>query len=147
MRRTILLYGIPLAILVVLLKILEYRMLVRDLSTEIYAGIIATLFAALGIWAGRKFFGHNTPEPQIIPQTVPQGNIINEQALKETGISPREYEVLLGMAEGLSNQEIADKLFVSLSTVKTHSASIFIKLDAKRRTQAVQKAKSLHIIS
>jgi DNA-binding NarL/FixJ family response regulator len=146
MRRTVLLYGISLAILVLFLKWLEYRFFKRDLSPEIYVGIVAIIFAALGIWAGRKLMSPKMPEIQIMHQPVPQTFEINEEALKETGISPREYEVLLEMANGLSNQEIADKLFVSLSTIKTHSTNIFIKLDAKRRTQAIQRAKELRLI-
>jgi DNA-binding NarL/FixJ family response regulator len=149
MRRTVLLYGISLAILVVLLKLLEYRFFVHDLSLEIYVGIIAILFTAMGVWVGRKLISHKTSEAQIIhqpaPPTPPKFEI-NEEALKQTGISPREYEVLQEMANGHSNQEIADKLFVSLSTVKTHSANLFIKLDVKRRTQAVQRAKETGLI-
>ena len=71
---------------------------------------------------------------------------MNEKILTETGISKREHEVLELMAKGLTNQEIADKLFVSLNTVKTHTANLFVKLDAKRRTQAIQRAKELQLI-
>ena len=71
---------------------------------------------------------------------------VNERILLETGISKREHEVLELMAKGLTNQEIADKLFVSLNTVKTHTANLFVKLDAKRRTQAIQRAKELQLI-
>jgi ATP/maltotriose-dependent transcriptional regulator MalT len=71
---------------------------------------------------------------------------LNEALLAQTGISKREYEVLELMAQGLSNQEIAEKLFVSLNTVKTHTSNLFVKLDAKRRTQAIQKAKELGLI-
>ena len=146
MRRTVLLYGFSLAILVIVLKLLEYRFFVRDLSIEIYIGLIAILFTAMGIWAGRKLVSQNTFQPQPLQQALQEKFSRNEEALKESGISPREYEVLLAMAEGLSNQEIADKLFVSLSTVKTHSANIFAKLAIKRRTQAIQRAKELGII-
>ncbi len=147
MRKTVLLYSIPLAILIILLKVLEYRFFVRDLSLEMYISIIAVLFATLGIWAGRKLIKPKAPEIQIIHQPAPTTFQRNEEALKASGISPREYDVLQAMAEGLSNQEIADKLFVSLSTVKTHSANIFMKLDVKRRTQAIQRAKETGIIS
>ncbi|HNC12260.1 MAG TPA: LuxR C-terminal-related transcriptional regulator, partial [Cyclobacteriaceae bacterium] len=57
------------------------------------------------------------------------------------------YEVLELMAKGFSNQEIADKLFVSLNTVKTHSSNLFLKLEVSRRTQAVQKAKELQLLA
>ncbi|MBC7902061.1 MAG: DNA-binding response regulator [Gemmatimonadaceae bacterium] len=153
MKKTILLYGLALAALTALLKMLEYRMLIRDLSMEIYVTAIAILFTALGVWVGRKLIqnrANSTPNqsqnsnPEI---RLTQTNPFPKDQLAATGISPREYEVLALMAKGHSNQEIADQLFVSLSTIKTHSANIFFKLDVKRRTQAIQKAKELEILA
>lgn len=142
MKRTILIYGLVLALAIFLLKMLEYRYLFRQLSVEIYIGIIGVLFTVLGVWIGRQV----TRRKKVFI-TAPAGNFkLNEQALAETGISKREYEVLELMAKGLSNQEIADKLFVSLNTVKTHSSNLFLKLEVSRRTQAIQKAQSLHLI-
>jgi two-component system, NarL family, response regulator LiaR len=144
MLRTILLYGISLAILATLLKLLEFQFFVRNLSVEIYIVIIAILFTAVGIWAGRKLV---TPKKQIIQTIIdPEHFEINTEELKRKGISPREYEVLKLMARGYSNQEIAHQLFISLSTVKTHSANLFSKLEVKRRSQAVQQAKELRLI-
>jgi DNA-binding CsgD family transcriptional regulator len=142
MKKTILLYATVLAILVFFLKFIEYRFFVRDLSLEFYMGIIAILFTSVGIWAGLKL----TRKKHVIIAAPPAVFQLNEDKVKELGISKREYEVLELMATGLSNQEIADKLFVSLNTVKTHSSNLFLKLEAKRRTQAVQKAKELQII-
>jgi DNA-binding NarL/FixJ family response regulator len=139
MRKTILLYGIAMAVLIGLLKTVEYRYLVRDISTELMIGIIAVLFAALGVWAGRKLT--RTKVVVSYPDFT-----IDETQMSRLGISKREYEVLGLMSEGLSNQEIAEKLFVSLSTVKTHSSNLFAKLDARRRTQAIQRAKELRLL-
>ena len=142
MRRTIFIYGFVLALAVFLLKTLEYRFLFRQLSAEIYIGIIGVLFTILGIWMGQKI----TRKKKVF--VTPQAGEfkLNEKILTETGISKREHEVLELMAKGLTNQEIADKLFVSLNTVKTHTANLFVKLDAKRRTQAIQRANELQLI-
>jgi two-component system, NarL family, response regulator LiaR len=142
MRKTVLLYGLALAALIGLLKFLEYRYLVRDLSIEFYIWLLAVFFTGLGIWAGLKLTG----KKQIIVTVPQQEFVFNEEMMKKLGISKRELDVLELIATGLSNQEIADKLFVSLNTVKTHSSNLFIKLDVKRRTQAIQKAKELRLI-
>ncbi len=140
MKRTILIYGIALAILISFLKFLEYRLFVRDLAIEFYVGIIAVMFTILGAWVGLKLTSRKT-----IIITNPNFKF-DESRLEKLGISKREYEVLELMAKGLSNQEIADKLFVSLNTIKTHSSNLFLKLEAKRRTQAIQRAKELQLI-
>lgn len=142
MRRTILLYGSLLALLIFFLKFIEYRYIVRDLSLEFYLGVVAVMFTVLGIWAGVRI----TRKKPVVAAQAAGDFKLNEDALKQLGISKREHEVLELMAQGLSNQEIADKLFVSLNTVKTHSSNLFLKLDAKRRTQAIQKAKELRLI-
>lgn len=141
MKKTILLYGLSLAVLTFLLKFLEYRFYIREISVEIYIGLIAAFFTVLGIWIGSKII-----RKRQIPKPISGEFKINEEELKFSGISPREYEVLELMAQGFSNQEIADKLFVSLSTIKTHSANLFSKLNARRRTQAIQRAKELQLI-
>jgi DNA-binding CsgD family transcriptional regulator len=145
MRRTILIYGIAMAVLIGLLKYLEYNYFVRDLSIEFYIGVVAVMFAGLGIWVGMRFTRVKTV---VVTETVPGDPEfeLDPAKLKTLGISPREYEVLQLISQGLSNQEISDKLFISLSTVKTHSANLFLKLDASRRTQAVQKARELRLI-
>ena len=139
MRKTILIYGVAMAALTGILKFIEYRYFVRDLSLEFYLGAVAVLFTAVGVWAGLRL----TRKKVIIANPDFK---LNEAELQRLGISKREYEVLELMAQGLSNQEIADKLFVSLNTVKTHSSNLFMKLDARRRTQAVQRAKEFGLL-
>jgi NarL family two-component system response regulator LiaR len=144
-----LLYGISLAFLLFLLKWLELRFLIINHASEIYIGAIAIIFTALGIWLAQKL-----TNPQIktvvIEKPVYVTNtsdfILNETELAKVGLSKRELEVLQLMAEGLSNQEIASRLYVSLNTVKTHSSKVLEKLAVKRRTQAIEKAKRLSFI-
>jgi NarL family two-component system response regulator LiaR len=142
MQRTIMLYGASMALLIFLLKFIEYRFLARDLSLEFYLGLVAVLFTVIGVWAGIRITGKKT----VIITRPAMDFRLNEEKLKQLGISKREHEVLELMATGLSNQEMADKLFVSLNTIKTHLSNLFIKLDVKRRTQAIQKAKELGLI-
>jgi len=141
MKKIILLYGSALALLVFFLKYIEYQYLVRDLTLEFYLGVIAVLFTIVGIWVGLKI-----TRKKVMATPLGSDFIVNDNQLRQWGISKREHEVLALMAKGLSNQEIADKLFVSLNTVKTHSSNLFLKLDVKRRTQAVQKAKEFRLI-
>lgn len=142
-------YGVALAVLLFLLKWLEWRFLVLDHAIEIYSGAIAVLFTGLGIWIALRLAKPKVStvivekEVYITPAAVP---VIDGKEMARLGLSPREMEVLQLMAEGLSNQEIADRLFVSLNTIKTHSAKIFEKMDVRRRTQAVDMAKRLKII-
>ena len=145
MKKTILLYSAAMALLVLLMKFVDYRFLIRDISVEFYIGVVAVLFTALGIWVGLKFTRTSPKLETSVPRSgEPQHN---PEAIAELGLSKREIEVLELMAQGLSNQEIAEKLFISLNTVKTHSSKLFQKLSARRRTQAVQIAKSKGIIS
>ncbi len=139
MKKTILFYGLTLAALVALLKFIEYRFLIRDLSLEFYIGMVALLFTGLGIWAGLKITRRKTV-------LVNPNFALNDTEINRLGISPRELEVLELISKGLSNQEIADQLFVSVNTVKTHASNLFMKMDVKRRTQAIQKAKELQLI-
>lgn len=151
MFRRIILYAIALAVLTALLKWMEYRFFISDHATEIYIGLVALLFTALGIWAGWKLT-RQKPEKEIVfiekEILVPvQGKFEPDQnRLRSLGISEREMDVLKLVAEGLSNQEIAERLFVSPNTIKTHTSNLFLKLEVNRRTQAVQKAKLLRLI-
>ena len=148
MKKKILLYGLALGLLTILLKFLEYKIFISDHVIDIYIGAIAVLFTAVGIWTGLKLTGKKEVTViKEVPVMVDRDNfVLNETLLKQTGISKREYEVLELIASGLSNQEIADRLFVSLNTVKTHSSRLFEKLEASRRTQAIEKAKSLGLL-
>ena len=124
---------------IALLRLIEYRFLVLEHSLEIYGGLVAVLFSGLGIWLGLKL-----TRPKVVVQNGPF--VLNEARLAELGITPRELEVLRLVADGMTNKEIAAKLFVSENTVKTHAASVFEKLQAKRRTQAVQIAKQAGLL-
>ncbi|MBX2898070.1 MAG: DNA-binding response regulator [Cyclobacteriaceae bacterium] len=141
MKRTILLYGLALAALVFLMKYLEYRFLLHRLSTEFYVGVVALFFTVLGIWVGKKITSRKVVTIEAVP-----GFVLNEHELQRLGISKREQEVLEWMAQGLTNQQIADKLFVSLNTIKTHTSNLFLKLEVSRRTQAIQRGKELRLI-
>ena len=139
MKKTVLIYGAALAVLVMVLKYVEYRFLVRDLSLEFYIGVVAMLFTGLGIWLGPRL---TRPRPTRAP--IPF--VFNVSEMQRLGISKREHDVLELIANGHSNQEIADKLFVSVNTIKTHTSNLFLKLEVSRRTQAIQKAKELSLI-
>lgn len=164
-KKTILLYGLLGGALITALRLVEYRWLVLEHSLEVYGGIVAALFAVVGIWLGRKLTRTRetmvvrevpvpyevqvqVPVPVEVRVPVPAGAPFerNEARVRELGLTPRELEILEALAAGLSNKEIADQLFVSENTVKTHAARVFAKLGAKRRTQAVQLAKEAGII-
>ncbi|MER0440232.1 LuxR C-terminal-related transcriptional regulator [Emticicia sp. W12TSBA100-4] len=148
-NRDTILYGISLAFLLFFLKWIELRFIIINHTLEIYVGLIALLFTGLGIWLALKLTKPKV-ETQIVEKEITAKNtdfIINEEVMNELGISKRELEVLQLMADGLSNQEIAERLFVSLNTIKTHSSKVFEKMDVKRRTQAVEKAKRLSLIA
>ena len=142
-----LIYGLCGGVLIVALRLIEFRFLVVEHSLEIYGGLIALVFAALGIWLGLKL---TRKEEVVVVKEVPvpsnQPFALNEERLKLLGVTRRELEILELIAKGMSNREIADKLFVSENTVKTHSSHLFDKLGAKRRTQAVQLGKEMGLI-
>lgn len=138
MKRSILIYGLGVAAAALALQWLELRYAVRTLSTEIYIALIAVVFTVLGIWVGNRLTGR--PAAPFEPFAR------NTQALEYLGITERELEVLELLAEGHTNQGIATRLFVSPNTVKTHLARLYEKLEVSRRTQAVQKARTLRLI-
>lgn len=149
MKKHILLYGIVGGILIAGLKLIEYRFLVVEHSFEIYGGLVAALFSAVGIWLGLKLT--KTKETVVIKEVpvhvrVSEPFAVDAARQAKLGITPRELEILELIAAGMSNREIAGKLFVSENTVKTHSSRLFDKLNAKRRTQAVQIGKEAGLI-
>jgi DNA-binding CsgD family transcriptional regulator len=155
MKKTVLIYGLLGGVLIAGLKLIEYRFLVLEHSLEIYGGIIALLFATLGIWLGLKLTRtretvvvREVPVPVEVQVPGPVGAPFqrDERRLEQLGITPRELEILEAMAAGLSTREMAERLFVSENTVKTHAARLFDKLSARRRTQAVQRAKEAGLI-
>lgn len=147
MRKHVLLYGLLAGLLIALLRMIEYRWLVLEHSLEIYGGLVAALFAALGIWLGIRL----TRKPATVvvrevPVPAPATSVRDQARIDALGLTPRELEILELIAEGLSNREIAGRLFVSENTVKTHSSRVFDKLGARRRTQAVQLGKAQRLI-
>ena len=151
LKKTILLYGILAGVLIAGLKLIEYRFLIVEHSIEIYGGIVAALFSVVGIWLGLKLT--RTREKVVVrevPVEVPVRSepfVPDPERIRQLGITPRELEILEAIAAGLSTREIAARLFVSENTVKTHSKRLFDKLNARRRTQAVQIAKEAGLIA
>ena len=144
-------YGVCGGILIVAMRFVEYRFLVVSHSVEIYAALVAAAFAALGIWFGLTLTGRKVEVREVtveVPVPALTGPFVADQArIEALGITPRELEVLQLIAEGLSNKEMAERLFVSENTLKTHTSRVFVKLGASRRTQAVQFAKSQGVIA
>ena len=138
-----LVYGAIGGALIVLLKVIEYQYVVRLYPAEIYGGLVALLFTGVGIYVGLRL---TRPKEIIREVHVSAPFVLNGDKLRELGITPREHEILGLIAEGLSNREIGERLFVSENTVKTHSSRLFEKMSVSRRTQAVQKGKELGLI-
>ena len=151
MKRHVLIYGIVGGILVAILQWTQYRFLVIEHSAEIYGALIAAIFAGLGIWLGLRL---KSAREKIVVREVeipvsvaaPESFVPNDRKREDLNITRRELEILELVAQGLSNREIAEKLFVSENTVKTHCSRAFDKLGAKRRTQAVQLGKEMGLI-
>jgi NarL family two-component system response regulator LiaR len=152
MRKHVLLYGLLAGVLIATLQLIEYRWLVVEYSVEIYGALIAALFAGVGIWLGLKL---TRPQETVVVRDVVVREVLvpastdfvrDDRKREALGITPRELEILQLIAAGLSNREIAERVFVSENTVKTHSSRIFDKLGARRRTQAVQLGKELRLI-
>jgi two-component system, NarL family, response regulator LiaR len=147
MKRHVLMYGLIGGILIAALKWTEYRFLVVEHSIEIYGGLIAATFAVLGIWLGLRLTGRRqTIVVKEIPVPAEGPFVLDERKREDLHITRRELEILELIAQGLSNREIAEKLFVSENTVKTHSSRVFDKLGARRRTQAVQLGKEFGLL-
>ncbi|MFK7900054.1 MAG: response regulator transcription factor [Cyclobacteriaceae bacterium] len=138
--KPIILFSCLIALLAIGLQYLQYQYWIRSLSTEVYAGIIAFLFMVLGLWLGSKWGFKKRPIKTISTSTTVPIDLAHK-----FGLSKREIEVLQLISDGYSNQEIADRLYVSLSTVKTHVSNVFSKLDVQRRTQAVRKVQEMRL--
>lgn len=149
-NKTNIIYSISLALLLFLLKWLELRFIIFDHSFEIYIGFIAIIFTSLGIWLATKLSKPRVETVIVEKEIYISSNkdfVLNTSLISQLELSKRELEILNLIAQGYSNQEIAATIFVSLSTVKTHIQNLFIKLDVKRRTQAIEKAKRLQLIA
>lgn len=143
--RELAIYGLCGGVLIAVLKYVEYRFLVVESRFAVYGAIVAALFAMVGIWLGWTL---TRKEPEVVVREVQVAGpfVRDDRRLEELGITPRELEILEQIAAGRSNREIAEALFVSENTVKTHSSRLFDKLGAKRRTQAVQLGKDARLI-
>lgn len=147
MRKHVLLYGLVCGVLIAGLQLIEYRWLVVEYSVEIYGGLVAAIFASVGLWIGLRLT--RVTETVVVREVqvpAPLNFERDQTKLTSLGITPRELEILELIAEGLSNREIAERVNVSENTVKTHSSRVFDKLGARRRTQAVQLGKELRLI-
>lgn len=134
MKKTVFVFSALIVALLLLFKLSEYTYLSGNISIEIAIGTVAIVFFIVGIYINKK----SLKKEKI--------DFIDHQKIEGLGISKREYEVLVQISKGFSNKEIADVLFLSESTIKTHVSNLLVKLDSKRRTQAIQKAKDLHIL-
>jgi len=138
-------YGLILAVLIFVLKWLQWKFLIVDHALDFYLGLLALFFTALGVWVAMQLIKPST-KTIIIEKQVAGSFSINQIELAKLNLSVREYEVLQLLAKGHSNADIAGQLFLSLSTVKTHVSNLYVKMEVKSRTQAVEKAKRLMII-
>ncbi len=147
MKRHVLIYGLVGGVLIAGLKWMEYRYIVIEHSFEIYGALVAVIFAVLGIWLGLRLTkSRETIVVQEVPVAVAMPFSRDDAKRESLSITRRELEILELIAQGLSNREIAEKLYVSENTVKTHSSRVFDKLGAKRRTQAVQIGKEFGLL-
>ena len=145
--KRVLLFAAVGGVLIAALKLIEYEHFVREYPGEVYGGLVAVIFTAVGAWLGLKWT--RAKEVVVVKEIRIRESgpfVLNAGALEESGLTPREHEILGLIAEGLSNREIGERLFVSENTVKTHSARLFEKLGASRRTQAVQEGRRLGLI-
>lgn len=139
MKKTVFIFGALIIGVLTLFQISTYSITSGNLTTEIVIGSIAIIFFFFGIYWNRK--NKSNLETNTISEAI------KTEHIAKLGITDREYEILIKISEGHSNREIGNQLFISESTVKTHVSNLFLKLDAKRRTQAIQKAKAMQIIA
>jgi ATP/maltotriose-dependent transcriptional regulator MalT len=109
---------------------------VRALPLEVYVTIVGLAVAVGGVWVGWKLSARAAPGPFER----------NTAAVASLGLTGQEVRVLEALATGQSNKEIARSLGLSPNTVKTHVGNLYAKLEVSRRTQAVGKARDLHLI-
>jgi DNA-binding CsgD family transcriptional regulator len=157
--RSVIVFGLAAGLLIAAMRFVEYRFLVVEHSVELYGALVASAFAAAGIWLGRKLTRPKTVRVEVpvevpvevrveVPVPAPVGPfVVNAAKAEALGLTPRELEVLQLIAEGLSTREMADRLCVSESTVKTHVNRVLDKLGASRRTQAVQLGREMGLLA
>jgi DNA-binding CsgD family transcriptional regulator len=149
--KRVLLFAAVGGVLIAALKLIEYQHFVREYPGEVYGGLVAVIFTAVGAYLGLKWT--RAKQVVVVQEVVKEVRVreggpfvLDTEARRRLGLTPREHEILGLIAEGLSNREIGERLFVSENTVKTHSARLFEKLDVGRRTQAVQEGRRLGLI-
>ena len=145
--RPILLFGFAGGFIAASLRFIEYRFLIVEHSIAIYGGLIALVFAVVGIRLGLTFT--RTREVTVVKEVLvpgPREFVRDDARVTALGITPRELEILEQIAQGKSTREIAEALFVSENTVKTHASRLYDKLGVSRRTQAVQEARRLKLL-
>ncbi|MDN5214024.1 response regulator transcription factor [Fulvivirgaceae bacterium BMA12] len=133
-KNILIIYGLLMGLLLIILQVVNYRAIIRDITIEIYSVIIAVFFLSIGLWFGRNGLRKKT------------GKNTRKKDPRDLGLSHREVDVLQLMAQGLTNKEIANRLYVSLNTIKTHTSNIYLKLDVERRAQAIRKAQDLDLV-
>lgn len=146
MRSIIIGFGLLILCLLVLFKIAAVNFMKGDVKLEVIVAIVAVIFFFAGLYINYQSQKKQATQPAAAPTPTANPIAIDYEQVKKLGLTQREHEVLVKMAEGLSNQEIAAQLFLSESTVKTHVSNLFFKLDVKRRTQAVQVARALKVV-
>jgi DNA-binding CsgD family transcriptional regulator len=143
----VVLYALIGGVLIALLKLIEYKHFINAYPAEVYGGLVALIFTAVGVYLGLRW---TRPKQVVVVKEVRVRDgepfVLNVEKLKELGITHREHEILGLIAQGLSNREIGEKLFVSENTVKTHSSRLFEKMSVSRRVQAIQRGKELDLI-
>ena len=132
-------FGLIILALLILFQLSSLSLVTHSLSADLIISIGAVILIGLGVYLGLNFKKQQ--------KTTEPAKEVDREKVAALGLSSRELEVLELVARGLSNREVADQLFVSESTVKTHVSNLFIKLDVKRRTQAVTRAKELNLIA
>ncbi|HEX7807740.1 MAG TPA: response regulator transcription factor [Thermoanaerobaculia bacterium] len=145
--KRLLLYGLLGGVLIAVLKLIEYQHFIHAYPGEIYGGLVAIIFTVVGVYVGLRMTARK--QVVVVKEVRVRDDgpfVVDEARLRETGLTPREQEILALIAAGHSNREIAEKLFVSENTVKTHSSRVFEKLGVNRRVQAVQKARELGLL-
>ena len=141
MKQVIIGFGLLITALLILFRIASLYHLYNSRADDWWIPVFSILFLFIGIFLSRKLFVTTT----VVNQEKPAE--INANQLLKSGLSKREAEILLLMHEGMSNQQIAGKLFLSENTIKKHISNIFQKLKVERRTEAIKKARELSVIT
>ena len=146
MKQIIIGFGLLILSLLILFRIASYSRFQMNYGTEVYIAVFSILFLVIGIVISRKMFRKEIIKEKEVFIEIPQNSDADPEQVARLGLSKREYEILLLISDGLSNQQIAGKLFVSQNTIKKHISNLFLKMDVERRTEAVKKAKALRLI-